>query len=582
MAQPETRSELNALRNIASAVSSNLDLDSLLNSIVSSVAANTEWDLCWITALDAANGTAEVIAREDKLTWSDASRLRVWPIAEIPIRDALHSLEPIIIDDAQNSEYRLYAEDARERGYRSGALLPLREMHPHGAPLQLSVQSRAPGPISGEAVEFLETVADLASIALVNARKVAEDRRNIARLTNSVSATSKLVDAVQRGDSLEELLESVADSYDASIILSDDSGAVVHVCAPASAAIARAESVAVHPTRHDHDAGHPAPSAEIGLQDHAGETYGTVTARSFTLGQWPRHAIRVHVVRDSNEHGVERALDLLASVGAQLAVSRSLMLAHDLEELSDEIIAELVACEDEPVVLRVRLTKLGVSTAGGERLVKILPAAGQDASRLIDSLPLLEPRWRSEHSGLVSGGWVGDGLALIARPAATTDDVKARVTALLDSARIDRDAVAVLISSPGVLPRDGKRMWDECGQLASLFGAGGATAYEEYGTLGFLLGAGADGRAATFIDDTIGPLLEYDEASGSDLVHTVEVLLSSTGKLQAVARELHIHVSTLRYRLDRAAGLLGMDLEDPDARFALLLACRLRRLFGER
>jgi len=48
--------------------------------------------------------------------------------------------------------------------------------------------------------------------------------------------------------------------------------------------------------------------------------------------------------------------------------------------------------------------------------------------------------------------------------------------------------------------------------------------------------------------------------------------------LQESARRLHIHVSTLRYRLERIRSLLGVDVSDEDARFELSLALRLHRL----
>ncbi|MBM3599132.1 MAG: PucR family transcriptional regulator, partial [Alphaproteobacteria bacterium] len=42
------------------------------------------------------------------------------------------------------------------------------------------------------------------------------------------------------------------------------------------------------------------------------------------------------------------------------------------------------------------------------------------------------------------------------------------------------------------------------------------------------------------------------------------------------ADELQIHVSTLRYRLDRLKELFQIDWEEPEARFGLELALRLR------
>ncbi len=46
----------------------------------------------------------------------------------------------------------------------------------------------------------------------------------------------------------------------------------------------------------------------------------------------------------------------------------------------------------------------------------------------------------------------------------------------------------------------------------------------------------------------------------------------------AMARALHLHPQTVRYRLTRLRELLGDALDDPDARFELELALTSRRV----
>ena len=52
------------------------------------------------------------------------------------------------------------------------------------------------------------------------------------------------------------------------------------------------------------------------------------------------------------------------------------------------------------------------------------------------------------------------------------------------------------------------------------------------------------------------------------------------GRTEAVAKALHVHPQTVRYRLARLRELFGPRLDDPDARFELELALRARRLAG--
>jgi sugar diacid utilization regulator len=80
--------------------------------------------------------------------------------------------------------------------------------------------------------------------------------------------------------------------------------------------------------------------------------------------------------------------------------------------------------------------------------------------------------------------------------------------------------------------------------------------------------------------ETLGPLIEADERTGSDLVHTLRVYLERDRRLAETARALHVHVNTLRYRIDRIAKLLDVDLDDAESRFFVSLALHLFPVVG--
>jgi DNA-binding PucR family transcriptional regulator len=78
-------------------------------------------------------------------------------------------------------------------------------------------------------------------------------------------------------------------------------------------------------------------------------------------------------------------------------------------------------------------------------------------------------------------------------------------------------------------------------------------------------------------DPRLQLLLGYDSERDAALVASLEQYLLRFGDVRTAAAELHIHPNTLRYRLRRAEHLLGMSLDDPDARLLLqiqLLALR--------
>ena len=55
---------------------------------------------------------------------------------------------------------------------------------------------------------------------------------------------------------------------------------------------------------------------------------------------------------------------------------------------------------------------------------------------------------------------------------------------------------------------------------------------------------------------------------------TALAYLDHQGNAVAMARALHLHPQTVRYRVNRLRELLGEQLDDPDARFELEVALR--------
>ena len=82
-----------------------------------------------------------------------------------------------------------------------------------------------------------------------------------------------------------------------------------------------------------------------------------------------------------------------------------------------------------------------------------------------------------------------------------------------------------------------------------------------------------------FISRYIEPLDRYDSNHTSELRRTLEVYYES-GSLEAAARSLHVHVSTLRYRLKKAADLLGVDLKDSSAALDVQVALQAARVLA--
>jgi hypothetical protein len=92
---------------------------------------------------------------------------------------------------------------------------------------------------------------------------------------------------------------------------------------------------------------------------------------------------------------------------------------------------------------------------------------------------------------------------------------------------------------------------------------------------------GIDRRLARDVADTaLAPLEAETELSRERLGSTLDAWLRHRGRTEVVAKALHVHPQTVRYRLARLRELFGARLDDPDARFELELALRARRLAG--
>lgn len=85
-----------------------------------------------------------------------------------------------------------------------------------------------------------------------------------------------------------------------------------------------------------------------------------------------------------------------------------------------------------------------------------------------------------------------------------------------------------------------------------------------------------NGEATRFYRRTLGRLISHDDAKHAELVETLEAFFACHGNLSQTAHRLHIHRNTLTYRLEQIAQITQLNLDDPDARFSLQFALKLR------
>jgi hypothetical protein len=105
-------------------------------------------------------------------------------------------------------------------------------------------------------------------------------------------------------------------------------------------------------------------------------------------------------------------------------------------------------------------------------------------------------------------------------------------------------------------------------------GRGGLVIAEDH--LAELLLASDQRVAADLAASRLAPLAALADGPRARLTETLAAWLDRPGQVQAVAAALGVHPQTVRYRVRQLRDLFGERLEDPDARFELALALRVR------
>lgn len=136
----------------------------------------------------------------------------------------------------------------------------------------------------------------------------------------------------------------------------------------------------------------------------------------------------------------------------------------------------------------------------------------------------------------------------------------AAVTAVLDRLSGSRAGVSNVLGTGTRAPEAAREaMW----ALGGAPDRDGGLAY--YGGSSPLPALRDPAEAQTLVDRTLGALLDYDRANGSQLLRSLAVFLSCRRSWQAAARALNVHRQTVVYRMERVAELTGRTVTDtPD------------------
>jgi len=582
---------LQSLRRVCSSVNAATGQAQILQALVDAIAEQTPWRICWVSAIDVARNALVTMARTDRVEYSTRGRMSIWPLQHTPALATLHRDAPVIIQDAQDqTEFPDYGEDARMRNYRSGVVLALgAATEIDGRPLVLHVQARERVVPDAARLVFLRQIADAAGAALRAAEALTREREIVAQARRAVEVDAAVIDAMLRDAADRDIYDSLQEAAQRSLIVLDATRTVLYCgrsphpelvtdsewhdivtkCVPeivgeSEEALAAAVPGAVRlsvPIAADLVL--EAEATRVGVPERVLGCYLTVgpagTAPAIDDGVGVptlRSAVAAVMVRGYLEYRASNELrsDLLGRLFAG-------ELSHREEVLSRAgHLGLILDAETALVALQERRGSAGLTSDQSVRLIatEISSWPGAVVVRAGAGLALLVPMTGQKRERLQA--WLG------------------RLKALAES----RTGGPVAVSLGGVCRRleDYPAVWRRCQlgvQVAQKLRRSEVMTEHDFGVHRLLLAATDSAHLDDFVDGALGRVLAYDKAHGTDLFLTLEEFSVTGGRFQETARNLQVHVSTLRYRLQRIEELYGHPL-DTEARFEAALAAKLYRL----
>jgi DNA-binding PucR family transcriptional regulator len=86
----------------------------------------------------------------------------------------------------------------------------------------------------------------------------------------------------------------------------------------------------------------------------------------------------------------------------------------------------------------------------------------------------------------------------------------------------------------------------------------------------------------SFYQDTVAPIVAYDDQYGTDLAGTLEAYLEQNCNMNATASAIYAHRHTVAYRLERVRELTGLDPMQSEDRERLGLGLKAYRIIAPR
>jgi purine catabolism regulator len=575
-------------------------------------------------AIDDASGYSVLVARYDPLfTGRDRVSVDRWLLETSPVKSVLETRQALIIDDAQKLPHSAgYHQEAVERDYRTVVLLPFSTKDEQGRNMVLSVHAHAVRKVDTEEIAFLETVALLGSLAVEKAHRLWLESQQNGWLRQALDIHQHAMEHVLSAQDVRPFIELCERHLDRTLLLVD--------LTTNQLVVARGRSTAGQPATNPSEARPPRVNAReaVLLERPSIETYRELAraVRDADIGQFET-VRRIALTPSDPALTIEMIIEPCIAAGQVLGGVVVLLDGRPLDPI-EALTAQQLRAAFSMLLLRHQIRFDVQAETHGEFFSRLFSGDWRDETATLArahhlQLPLDEPgrlavialpRDTAVKGKGATSTDIEQALARIARqrlPGATafaadslqgTSSGDRHYVVFLPERRMQKtqQLLAQMIEEVEWLSqakatacisaqcqrlddyRDARRECDRLLQLAVRVGRNGIVDSGDFGPLARLI-AVADAKALRgFVEETLGAVEDYDRQHDGSLLPTLDRFLSNSGRYQATADALSIHVTTLRYRLQRLADLFNLDLEDPDTRTSLIVALRVRSTFGPR
>lgn len=580
-----------ALGAVASQINASSSLDQTLQHLLEAVCQRSPWSAGGIMSIDTDRGYAQTVARYDP-DYLGGNLETLWPLAESPTRIAIECNEPVIIRDAQLSqEFPGYHREAIEHGYRGVIILPMDYRNQAGHRIVLSVRSRDAVDVTSDELAFLQFVVHLGQIAMDKARSLAEEQAFGERLRGVLAAHGALLDQVLGDASVAAAAAMVASLLPNPPVIVDLTARRVMSERSPLPALADDEiwraaiagdlgrqflEIAGRPgRRHRFDS----QALDLSIDGRAIKVPAIVCPLTVdrtrvgalvVFSPTPGSGDLDHLLLDSARFGL--SVQMMRSYVTFVTEARNL----------EDLFADLFDGTRPLTDIVERAERLSIDFDKPARLIVATPERKLSAAAALElrrELTHVAERFDPRATVALRTGAVvmrcpvdrkqGDGLA------ALTQRVIAQIKAVTGAMPI------AVLSGICRQPADYLPAWRECDRLHALairFGRSGLVSAEDFGPFPVLMSAADSDEMRRFVDRLIGAVAKHDAAYGAAYVRTLSTFLDHGCRSQPCADALGIHVTTLRYRLERLKDLFGLTTDTPDQRFSLQLALQFHRI----